>query len=140
MGKQKRAAHGGTVKALFLGVFFSAALFACLALVAGAVLYATEDPTASLPMVSLGMFGVSGLISGFFLARRQKEGGTLLAILTSLAFALLLLLVGILLTGGHLSGRVMMNHLCYLLTASLGAILANMRKNAPKRKRHHRIP
>ena len=71
MGKQKRAAHGGTVKALFLGVFFSAALFACLALVAGAVLYATEDPTASLPMVSLGAFGVSGLISGFFLARRQ---------------------------------------------------------------------
>ncbi|HBJ18554.1 MAG TPA: TIGR04086 family membrane protein [Clostridiales bacterium] len=140
MGKQKRAGATGTIKALLLGILFSLAMFACLALIAGAVLYATEDPTSSLPMVSLEVFGLSGLFAGFFLAARRKEGGTLLSILTALAFALLLLLVGILMTGGHLSGRVMMNHLCYLLTASLGAILANMHKSAPKRKRHHRVP
>ena len=134
MGKQRHGENGGTVKALLLGLLFCLAAFLILSLIAGAILYATENPTASLPVVSLGAFGLSGLFSGFFLTSRRKTGSVLLSVLTALTFALLLLLVGILLTGGHLSGRVMMNHLCYLLTASLGAILAGMRGRKPRRR------
>ena len=134
MGKQRHGENGGTVKALLLGLLFCLAAFLIVSLIAGAILYATENPTASLPVVSLGAFGLSGLFSGFFLTSRRKTGSVLLSVLTALTFALLLLLVGILLTGGHLSGRVMMNHLCYLLTASLGAILAGMRGRKPRRR------
>lgn len=134
MGKQRHGENGGTVKALLLGLLFCLAAFLIVSLIAGAILYATENPTASLPVVSLGAFGLSGLFSGFFLASRRKTGSVLLSVLTALTFALLLLLVGIILTGGHLSGRVMMNHLCYLLAASLGAILAGMRGRKPRRR------
>ncbi len=134
MGKQRHGENGGTVKALLLGLLFCLAAFLIVSLIAGVILYATENPTASLPVVSLGAFGLSGLFSGFFLTSRRKTGGVLLSVLTALTFALLLLLVGIILTGGHLSGRVMMNHLCYLLAASLGAILTGMRGRKPRRR------
>lgn len=135
MGKQKRTGGAGTAKALLFGILFSAALFLLSALIVAGILSVTENPTASLPLVSLGAFGCSGLLAGLILAGRQKEGGTLPAILSSLAFVLLLLLVGILMTGGHLTGRVMMNHVCYLLAASLGAFLPGMRKKKGTRRR-----
>ena len=133
MGKQRHGESGSAIKALLLGILFSLAVFLITALAAGAVLSATEDPTASLATVSLGAFGLSGLVSGFILASRRRSGGVILSILTALALTLLLLLVGILLTGGHLPGRAMMNHLCYLLIASFGALLGGMRTRKPRR-------
>ena len=110
-----------------LGVLFCLGLFALSSLLLSMVVYATPDPAKLVAPAALGAHMLSGLIGGFVICRRQETGGFLLA--------LLLVLCGVILTKGQLPAAALMNHLCFFLTALLGAFLGRRRRG---KRRHAR--
>ena len=132
MKKRKRAARGG-VGSFLLGVLLSFAILIILSLIASIFLVRVKTPTKNLGAVSLIIFIASALISGFISSRRADSGELSFSILTATAFALLLLVISLIATGGNLGGMQLMNSVCYILSASLAALLG--RKKA---KRHRR--
>lgn len=118
-----------------LGVLFCLGLFALSSLLLSMVVYATPDPAKLVAPAALGAHMLSGLIGGFVICRRQETGGFLFALLTTLFFALLLVLCGVILTKGQLPAAALMNHLCFFLTALLGAFLGRRRRG---KRRHAR--
>lgn len=131
--KRMRAAGSGT-GSILLGILYSFAFLIVLALLASIFLAGAKSPTKNLGAVSLAVFLIGALASGFVNSKRGGEGGFVRSLITALAFTLLLLVISLIAAGGKISGMHFMNCACYMLVAAFAAFLG--RKNPRKRRRH----
>ena len=113
-----------------LGVSISALLLC--ALTASIISFASKDPTAILPMLSLSALLLSGALSSALNARMR---GTVCALTAAATATVLILIVGLILSGGALSPAALMNCGCYVGVSALITVLS---KGRTKRARHTR--
>ena len=132
------SSRGGQTGAFFLKVLFCVAVPIVFALLGAAVCYLTDNPTSHLPVASLVAFLCAGAISAFFLARRDGETPAPICMLPLLAFAAILLLTALVISGGKLPLRVPTNLLCYLLVGFLFAFLGKLKKKKSGKRRFSR--
>lgn len=117
---------------LLIGTLIGAGIFLVVLLFVTFVTGRTKDPGGTVRLLSLPVFLLSAAVTGFVLGRRNGEGGLRLTALSTLLFLLILLLVGMLLSGGHLSWQVLLYDVGYFLTA----LLCSLPGTKKKRKKH----
>ena len=125
----------GSVKTLLLGVPVQVLSLAICVFITGLVASASENPTSIVGLLSIIALLLSGLISGFVISKYKGEGGMLISTLSALLFSLILLLVGIISAKGELSFGVLINYVCYVAAAALGALLGKHRTSHIKRRK-----
>ena len=122
-----------TVKrAFFFGVIMNALFLILLLILGSAIISSTEDPIKSVGIGSVAVLYLSAFISGFITARRKGEGGFIPVLLSSLFFSLMLLMAGLVVSGGEPAPLSAINCPVYVVISLLGATLAKNRK----RRRH----
>ena len=133
MKKRKRArvSRGGLGTFAF-GILLSLGFLIFFSLIASIILSNAKSPTKNLAAVSLAVFLVCALVSGFINSKRGGENGILYSVITSLAFTLLMLAVSLITTRGKVGGMLFMNYLCYMMASSFAAFLGK------RRTRRHR--
>ena len=119
---------------LLIGTLIGAGIFLVVLLFVTFVTGRTKDPGGTVRLLSLPVFLLSAAVTGFVLGRRNGEGGLRLTALSALLFLLILLLIGMLLSGGHLSWQVLLYDVGYFLTALLCSL-----PGTKKKRRKHRI-
>lgn len=122
-------------KALFISVMISFAVLLAGCLILSFVIVRLKNPTEALPIASLALFLGSGFLSGFLISRQRENGGPVFALLCSVIFIFIFLLVSLIITKGHIPGVLFMNSLCYMLISALAAFLGKKRE---KVRRSHR--
>ena len=135
MKKHKRTAGAlGTVGSFSFGVLISFGALILFALIASIFLSGAKSPTKNLGAVSLAVFIAGAFLSGFVNSKRDKDNGVLFSVITSVAAALILLIVSLISSGGRVGGMHFMNCVCYMLMASFGAFVGKKRKRRHKRR------
>ena len=128
---KKRKLKKTAACALVFGMIASVTVFIMLALIGALICGMFPDPTAKLGAVSFAVLMLSGAISGFSTSRFRGSGGILPAFLSSLVFATVCLLIGLIMTSGKLPLVVCVNLLLYLAVSLFFAFLGR-----PREKRH----
>ena len=123
------------VRSILLGIAISAALMTALAFVSSLIASATKDPVALIGPLAIGTVILTAIISSAITSRRMSDRGILYAVICALGISLLMLLVGLIASRGHLSGGVLINCLCYIGTSAVSAFVF---KNRGKRSRRSR--
>ena len=123
--------EGNVFYSVLIGAAISAAIMLALSAITALIINMTSDPLGAADIGSLISLLIGAALSGYVVARRSAESKMLTAVLSSLLFCLMLLLIGLMLGGGSLSGRVFINYLCYIGISTLFAKLGSreMRKH-----------
>jgi len=134
MKKRKRTARSdGSFGSFLFGVLLSFGFLIILSLIAAIFLAGAKSPTKNLGAVSLAIFILGALISGFVNSKRKGDGGVLFSVIVSLTFSFILLVVSLVACGGKISGVHFMNCICYMLAASFAAFVGKRRERRHKR-------
>ena len=123
---------GGVARSFLICFGFAAFVLLILSMIMAAVASTSDDPTGKIGLLALLAMLISAAVSGIFTARFNPEGGIAFASLTSLLVVLIMLLCGVIVSSGRLSGGAFMNYGCYFGVYVLSAFLGK------KRTRHHR--
>ena len=134
MGKTRRKIKDiGGIMPLLIGCGISLLSLVCCSVILGLYSVTTDSPTRLIDVLGLwGLLG-SGVISGFVNRKINKERGIGFLFLISLLFTLLLILIGLIVSGGALPLRCIINYLCYLGVYMLSALLGG--RKISKRRR-----
>lgn len=133
MKRRKNKTEGVSgLRALFLGALLSCIVYLSVSLIAGLLTCQAADPTSLTGPVSLASLMISGIISSLLITRLPEGGGILTAVLSALLFVLVLLVIGLAMTGGKLPIRCPINYLCYLALCTLTAYALS---KIPERRR-----
>ena len=124
--KKRREAPSGAVTML-LGTLASAILTATLSLIFSFIAYSMANPDGVIGIFSIASLLITGALTGFLLSRSRDEGGILLAVLSSLLFSLILLLIGLIACGGTLPPGCIISYLCFIAVSALAAFLGKKR-------------
>lgn len=114
--------------AMIVGVLITTFIFAVISSI-------TKNPTALTGILSLVSLLVAGAVTSFILAKVIRDGGTLIAIVSSVAVSLIMSVIGLIAKGGMISISVFLNYLAFIGTSSLFAFLAG---KTGERKRRYR--
>lgn len=133
MGKAKIKKDRGIGISTLFGVMICAVVLAVLSAISGILIYMLEDPLAMIDIGSLICLLVSGLISSFIIAKRAEDKKIAVALFSALLFSALMLGIGAICGAGSLSWRVVLNYVCYIGMALIGA-WAGARKRRHKRR------
>ena len=120
--RNKRSLSGW--RALAFGVGAGIVSLVITALIAALVCYLSNDPMAISDVASLAALLLGGGIAGFITPRITEDGAILPAALSALLLPLLMLLIGILTSGGNLSPRIPLNLLCYFGVSVISSLLS----------------
>ena len=131
--RHKMTRAGG--KIYLVGVSLSAVLLVLLSFIVAIIAASVKNPTSMIGILALFALTVSGAISGFVTSKIKGEGGFGIAALAALTVTMLIMLLGIILCGGKLSGGTLMNCACYMGISSFSGFIA---KNRPKKRRKRR--
>lgn len=131
--KKSRKKERNTFQSVLIGAGLSAAVLLLLTLISSAVLMLTDYPLAAAETVSLVALLLSAALSGYMISHRAHDNKMLISSLSSLLFCLVLLLCGLIGSCGDVSGKVLLNYLCYmgigLLFARIGGIERKRRRS-----------
>lgn len=127
--------HGQPTRRFLLGCLTAALILPAVALLLTAICYTAEDPGAYLSLCALATFLLAGVLTGIWLGRLFRQHTVRLSLLVGLVCALLLLLVGLILTHGSLPVALPLNLICYLGCLLLFAWLCRPRVRARYRPR-----
>ena len=119
-------------KALLFCLIFTSFTFFVFAFMLSFILSLTKNPIAFIGICSFAALFLTGASSGFFTSKYKGEGGILPAGIGSVIFALILLGIGLIMTGGSLPALTLVNLPCFVILALVFAALARR-----KRKRKH---
>lgn len=89
-------------------------VFLALSVIGALIVYFQADPLRIADVASLVILLLSAAVSGFLNAKLTGEGKLAVVVLSSLTFCLVLLLIGLVATGGGVTLRVFLNYLCYI--------------------------
>ena len=131
---QKRKIHKTGAGALILGLILSTVSLFSLSFIGALILSFLDNPTASIGAVSFLILILSGSICGFFTSKYKGEGGVLPAMIASALFAVLLLIIGFIMSAGSLPLVVIVNFAVYFISATFFAILGKKREKKRRRK------
>ena len=110
------------------GTAFAFLCYFVLSLITSAVAYNMSDPLGYIGILGLVALLMSGAVSGYAVSRVRGEGGFLAAILSSLFFTLIQILIGLIVAKGDLTLGVFFNYLCYIAISAFCAFLGGRRK------------
>ena len=108
-------------------LFLALSLFGALLLVSGMLLLC-ENPMAYAGVGAVCALLLVGFVYGLLCSR---EEGFLLSLLSPLCLSLIMLILGIVITKGHLSLSPLLNHIFFLTSTALGRSLPRQ-----KRRKH----
>ncbi|MBQ8690019.1 MAG: hypothetical protein IJ515_06630 [Clostridia bacterium] len=135
MGKGKKSGVRKTnASALVFGIIFTTAVFLLTALIGAAIAGGLKNPTGSIGTISLIVLMTTAAISGIAISKYKGEGGVFPSVLSSLFFTLVLLIIGLVLTKGHLPLIAVINLALFILVNTIFAYLG--KKREPRRRRH----
>ena len=97
-----------------LSLLRSVIVFLALSVIGALIVYFQADPLRVADIASLVILLLSAAVSGFLNAKLTGEGKLAVVVLSSLTFCLVLLLIGLVATGGGVTLRVFLNYLCYI--------------------------
>ena len=117
---------------MLLGTAFAFLCYFILTLIFSAVSYFTADPLGFVGIGALAALFGSAVISSAVITRLRGEGGFLTAILTSLLFSLIQLLIGLIVSKGELSLGVFINYICYMAISALTALISGRKRKKIK--------
>ena len=120
-------------KLLIFGTIGTMLLFLIICFALSLLAYAINDPLGIIGITSLLSLILCAVISGYVLSRKGGESGAITSILSSLLFSLIMLLTGLIISGGKMPISCLFNYLIYMATASLFAYFG--RKKAKRTKR-----
>ena len=109
-------------RAILAGVGLAALSILITSALATLVCYMTKDPLALTDIASLVALLLGGALSGFVLPRLCRDRSILPSLLSSLILPVLLLLFGLLLSGGELSPRIPLGYLCYFGVSAIASL------------------
>ena len=121
MFKGKRFSLKGNIGLTFLSCLaVSALIIIFLSLIFAIVANTLEDPTGNLGIFSFAVLIIGAAAGGFISAKMKKEGAVVFSSLVALTLTLIMLVI-CLITDGGVNLSALMNYLCYIGVASLGA-------------------
>ena len=132
--RTRSTAQRSGVRALIFGIIFTAAMFFITAFMAAIILSRTENPTGHVGLCSMICLFVTAAASGFAVSKYKGDGGVLPAILSSLFFALIVLMIGLIGGKGKLPLISVINLGGFMIISALSAILAKKREHKRRRK------
>ena len=115
---------------LLMGAGFALVTLGAVSLALSIISYFTKDPTALSGAFSLLSLVLAGAVSAFISARMWGEGGALIAILSAVISAIVMLAIGLIWRGGLLPFGVLLNIAAFLAASALSATLAKRKKKA----------
>ena len=131
-GRRSSKKQGNVFYSVLIGALISAAAMLILSALAAIIANMTKDPLSAIPIASLSATLCAAAVSGYIISRRAHEGKMLTAALSSLLLCLILLLIGLAVSGGALSGGVFLNYICYI---GVSLIFAKLGVKKKRRKR-----
>ena len=135
MAKRKKRKEAPTgVKLLLLGTLIMTVIFLALSLLFSFIAYTTADPLYFIGLLSIAALMITAAASGF-LEARLGEGSVLTPFLSSLLFVLIMLLIGLIASGGAVPLGCIINYASFVALATLSALLG--KKSLEKSRRRY---
>ena len=131
---KRKAKVGGVARPFLLGILAQAALLPALSLILALISTLTNNPTSLIGILAIGALLSSGGIYGFASAKLRGDGSVPFSLLSSLFFSLLVILFGLVFSGGEMKISVLIGQVIYVLTSLLFSALGNMKKKRKIRK------
>ena len=95
----------------------------------------TDDPTSLTGIFSLLSLLVAGAAASFVIAKAVRDGGALIAVISSTLVSLIMILLGLIINGGSMHFGVFLNYLAFIGISALSTLLAT---KIGTRKRRYR--
>ncbi len=133
MGKGKVKRDRGVLVSSLIGALICLAALAVLSVVGGVIIYMLDDPLALIDIGSLVCLLLSGVVSSFIIAKRTPEKKLIVTMLSALLFSLVMLIIGAAWGMGSLGWRVVLNYVCYMGMALVGAWLGTRERKRRRR-------
>ena len=134
MSRTRGSAQRSNARALIFGIFFTMAVFFAMALVGAVILSKTENPTAHVGLCSMVSRFVTAAAGGYATSKYKGEGGMLPAVLSSLFFVLVMLVIGLVSKNGKLPIVSVVNLVAFMIISTFGAMLGRKRERKRRRK------
>ena len=132
---KKTQGKNQSIRGLLLSSAFIILVIVTLSFIAAIICNITQCRSDGIKIYALGVLIASALISGFV---NSKRGGVKEALFASLFISLIMLLLGIILSGGKIAASAFMNYGCFLLISVAGSYLGRRRDSKPRHKRRHK--
>jgi putative membrane protein (TIGR04086 family) len=104
-------------------------------MIMAAILLRSNDPTGRLGLLSFVVLIFSAAVGGFATAKLNPTKKLRFSLTVALSACVIMMLIALISTKGHLSVASFMNYLCYLGVFSLFAQLGGRSKKKNRRKR-----
>ena len=118
--------------AMLLGTAFAFLCYFLLSLIFSAITLACPHPLGFISIASMAALFLSGAVSSAVISRVKGESGFLTAVLSSLLFCLVQLLIGLIVAKGDIGLGAIINYLCYMAISALAALIGKGRKRKIK--------
>jgi uncharacterized membrane protein len=105
-----------------------------MAFIGALILSRTEDPTGHVGLCGMAVLFITAAVSGFTTSRYKGEGGVMPAVLASLFFTLVLLMIGLIGGEGKLPLVNVINLLTFMIISAVFALLGQKREKKRRRK------
>ena len=113
---------------------FSVVTILILTMILAWISISTLDPTGKIGIFSLISLILAATLSGLFASWQNPTDGVGFSVISGLGMTLIMLLCGIIVSAGRLSGGAFMNYGCYLGTYALLSYIGMRAKDKRKRK------
>ena len=113
---------------------FSTVTITVLTMILAWISISTDDPTGKIGIFSLISLILAATLSGLFASWQNPTDGVGFSVISGLGMTLIMLLCGIIVSAGRLSGGAFMNYGCYLGTYALLSYIGMRAKDKRKRK------
>ena len=104
------------------------------AFISSLIVYSTANPTNNLEIAALATLISAAIASGIIISRFKGDGGFVVAGLSSFAVVLIMLIIGIIISGGKTAPSAFLNYGCYVGISMLSAYLGRKRGRARRRR------
>ena len=131
---KKRKIHKTSANALAFGLIASGISLFLTALIGAIIASFLDNPTSSIGAISFITLIVAGGVSGFSTSKYKGEGGVMPAMLSALVFAIVLLVIGFIMSDGKLPLVTFINLVVYFISATFFAIIGKKRDKKHKRR------
>ena len=132
MSKGQRRSVG---RCFIICFIFSIVILLAVSMIMAAVALATKDPTAHLGVFALLCLIVSALIAGVFTSKFNPTEKIGFSLTVALGVTMSMLIVGVIVSRGHLFFGGIMNYICYFGIFALLSYLSGRQRKGHKRKR-----
>ncbi len=133
MGKHKIKKERSFLKELLIGLIKAVLSLALLSVVGGVILYMSDNPMGMVDIASLAVLLLSGALSGYIISRGAQERKLATVLLAALLLSLCFIFIGLIISGGEVSWRAVLNYICYTGVSLLFGLLGKKEKRRARR-------